>query len=250
MEPSRQLGLVRYTKAAKAVAANAELGDAATVSPSRWLIAVAGDIEHVDTAGQVGAARWPASDKVLSFSAAAGVRLGLTAISPEDDSTGLEKLRQSVMSIGVLGMPTVEGSHEFATIRELLRAATYLRQSETFVPVTMQQRAHVTPRRATPNVALRRRFSKLATQWRSETAVESSVSRRTMHWAYQQIIGLGPDALPLILEELERETDDWFWALAAITGEDPAEGMETLDSAAEAWLEWGRSKGHLGDRAA
>jgi hypothetical protein len=66
-----------------------------------------------------------------------------------------------------------------------------------------------------------------------------------MHWAYQQIIGLGPAVIPFILEDLARKPDWWFWALAAITGEDVAEGEQTLDGAAERWLEWGRSHGYL-----
>jgi hypothetical protein len=93
------------------------------------------------------------------------------------------------------------------------------------------------------------RFQELVAQWHSETALESSVNRRVMNGAYQQIIGLGPDVLPLILAELEQETNDWFWALAAIAGEDPAEGAETPDSAAEAWLDWGRRRGYLGATA-
>jgi hypothetical protein len=40
-------------------------------------------------------------------------------------------------------------------------------------------------------------------------------------WPYQQIIGMGRLALPLILRELERETDDWFRALKASSGENP-----------------------------
>ena len=34
---------------------------------------------------------------------------------------------------------------------------------------------------------------------------------------YQRIIGMGLPVVPLILEELEREPDQWFWALEAIT---------------------------------
>jgi hypothetical protein len=37
------------------------------------------------------------------------------------------------------------------------------------------------------------------------------------HPAYQQIIGLGKEALPLLFGELRRAPDHWFWALRAIT---------------------------------
>jgi hypothetical protein len=68
-----------------------------------------------------------------------------------------------------------------------------------------------------------------------------------MHLAYQQIIGLGPATTPLILRELEREPDDWFWALAAITGENPIPpGAERkLAEMRAAWLQWGAEHGYL-----
>jgi hypothetical protein len=87
-------------------------------------------------------------------------------------------------------------------------------------------------------VRLRQRFASLVEVWRRETAFESSVTRRVIHWSYQQIIGMGPAALPLILEELRAEEDDWFWALTAITGEDVARGAETLTEATHRWLDW------------
>jgi len=67
-----------------------------------------------------------------------------------------------------------------------------------------------------------------------------------MHPAYQQIIGLGPPALPLILAELDRELDHWFWALKAISGEDPVpiESRGNMREMANAWLKWGREKGY------
>ena len=39
--------------------------------------------------------------------------------------------------------------------------------------------------------------------------------------SYQRIIGLGSAVVPLLLRELERQPDHWFWALKAITGADP-----------------------------
>jgi hypothetical protein len=58
---------------------------------------------------------------------------------------------------------------------------------------------------------------------------------------------MGSPALPLILRELQRETDHWFWALKAITGEDPVDPDDRgkLANMAEAWLRWGRERGYL-----
>ncbi len=47
------------------------------------------------------------------------------------------------------------------------------------------------------------------------------MAKKAMHPANQGIIGLGAVAVPLILQELKRDRADWFWALTAITGENP-----------------------------
>ena len=64
---------------------------------------------------------------------------------------------------------------------------------------------------------------------------------------YQRIIGMGMDAVPLILEELHREPDQWFWALEAITEEDPVplEAKGKVARMAQAWIEWGKERGFL-----
>lgn len=243
--------LFAYTRAIKeAVVPSAQLIGAPTRMPSRWLVAIAGNMEHVDFAAQQGVAQWPASHRTLTFLAASDLQLGFTAVSPESDTTAaaIERLRESALGTGPLGLRNVEGSEEFASVGELLRAFASTRSIETSA-VTMSNVGRLATRRLTAARAVRERFAALAAQWREETGLEPSVSRRAMSWPYQQIIGLGVEALPLILEELERETDDWFWALAAISGEDPAEGAQTLDAAAEAWLEWGRNEGHLGAQA-
>jgi hypothetical protein len=84
------------------------------------------------------------------------------------------------------------------------------------------------------------RFRDLVRQWKAETEFVSSLTRMVTHPAYQQIIGMGGAALPLLLDELRREPDHWFWALRAITGEDPvaAEERGRLDAMTAAWLRW------------
>ena len=88
-------------------------------------------------------------------------------------------------------------------------------------------------------------FHLLVKKWRKETAIFSSITKIVIHPAYQRIIGMGIPALPLILSELQRKPDHWFWALNAITGEDPVELEDDFDSAVKKWLEWGRGKGYL-----
>src|SRR4051812_16080858 len=105
-------------------------------------------------------------------------------------------------------------------------------------PIRSRGPAHSAAPRS--SVRLEVQFENLADEWERATDFESVVVRKAMHPAYQRIIGMGNDAVPLILRRLQREPRQWFWALSSITGEDPAEGETTADGAAEAWLNWGR----------
>jgi hypothetical protein len=92
---------------------------------------------------------------------------------------------------------------------------------------------------------LRLQFTRLAQTWKRETAHIASGSKTVMHPAYQAIIGMGRQALPLILEDLQRNGGHWFWALHAIAQEDPAQGHADFAEAAQAWLDWGRRHGYM-----
>ena len=89
-----------------------------------------------------------------------------------------------------------------------------------------------------PPVLLAALFDQLAQEWRAETQYLSSTTQIATHPAYQRIIGLGPQVIPLILAELERRPGHWAWALKALTGEDPAppEAQGRVAATAEAWL--------------
>lgn len=94
---------------------------------------------------------------------------------------------------------------------------------------------------------LRHRFRALADQWLEETQLVSSLTDMVLHPAYQQVIGLGIPALPFILKELQERPAHWFWALFAITGENPvpAERAGDLEQMTAAWLDYGRRRGYL-----
>ena len=91
------------------------------------------------------------------------------------------------------------------------------------------------------------RFRRLAAQWKEQSLVLSNTAQMAMLKPYQQIIGLGMPAVPLILQELQREADHWFWALEAITGENPVPNAVAGDvkQSARAWIEWGIKNGLL-----
>ena len=94
--------------------------------------------------------------------------------------------------------------------------------------------------------ALQQRFSLLATKWKNETGLLSNVTKKCTHPAYQQIIGMGWESLPLILRDLKESKADWFWALTAITGANPIseEIAGNTTQMTEAWLQWARAKGY------
>ena len=110
-----------------------------------------------------------------------------------------------------------------------------------------EERAQERAREVNPE--LEEEFRALADQWRAETMHLSSTTEKAMNLAYQQIIGMGRDALPLILKELQLRGGHWFWALSVITRgrENPLrpEDRGNVRRMAQAWLEWGRQKGYL-----
>jgi hypothetical protein len=93
--------------------------------------------------------------------------------------------------------------------------------------------------------SVEQRFQRLAAEWKSQSRFLSNAAQMAMLKPYQRIIGMGMPAVPLILQELEREPDQWFWALEAITLENPAppEAAGRVPDMAQAWIEWGTAQG-------
>lgn len=79
-----------------------------------------------------------------------------------------------------------------------------------------------------------------------DTRSESSTVRIATHPAYQQIIGLGQPAIPLLLRELEQRSGRWFWALKAISRVDPVERSHRgkTRKMIDAWVQWGTEAGY------
>jgi hypothetical protein len=94
---------------------------------------------------------------------------------------------------------------------------------------------------------LESQFVSLVAQWKQATKLSALPSQQIMHKAYQRIIGMGPPVLPLILEEMDREPDHWFWALTALTGIDLAsdDPNVSFDELTRRWLDWGRAREYV-----
>lgn len=89
------------------------------------------------------------------------------------------------------------------------------------------------------------RFHRLAAQWKQQSGYLSDSRKMAMLRPYQEIIGMGLPVVPLILDELRIEPNHWYWALEAITGENPVPvGVDgDMGRIRDAWLEWGRGQG-------
>ena len=90
------------------------------------------------------------------------------------------------------------------------------------------------------------KFYSLAERWRSETRYVSSINQICMHPAYQEIIGMGKEALPFLIRELRSDPYYWFWALKAIAAADPVkpEDRGQIKKMSEAWLKWAEEEGY------
>lgn len=90
------------------------------------------------------------------------------------------------------------------------------------------------------------KFQSLVSEWKNDTQLMSSTTSMILHKAYQEIIGMGPKVIPLILRELEKSPDHWFAALTALTGIDPVGPSDRgkLRAMTSAWLEWARGQGY------
>lgn len=97
-------------------------------------------------------------------------------------------------------------------------------------------------------------FQKLSAEWKRSRAGWQSFSGDLMRDpSYSQIVGMGPAAIPFMLSDFESELSsdepitDWFYALWAITRENPIplESQGRPREAARAWIEWGKREGHV-----
>ena len=91
------------------------------------------------------------------------------------------------------------------------------------------------------------KFHSLATEWRSATAMFSFPHQWEQHPAYKEILRMGEDVVPLILQELKDHPHHWFGALEALTGENPIKPEDEgyFQKMADAWLDWGVKNGHI-----
>ena len=95
----------------------------------------------------------------------------------------------------------------------------------------------------------REEFETLAMEWNQDTAAMSALNEIMSHPAYLRIVGLGPNALPFILEDLRKSPKHWFPALRAISGTSPVRPQDVgnIANMTKVWLAWGKLMGYIGN---
>jgi hypothetical protein len=95
--------------------------------------------------------------------------------------------------------------------------------------------------------SLYRDFHRLVAEWKAKRNPTIVSSRMVAHPAYRSIVRMGSPAIPLILEELRREPDEWFYALSKITGENPITDAcrGRFPQMRDAWIRWGKDNGYI-----
>jgi len=131
------------------------------------------------------------------------------------------------------------------------RAALALDSTRTMYGISIpipQQSGHndfvMWSAKPTASVTTRELFLSRSRKWKAETSHLSYIAQRINHPEYRKILSMGTTAVPYILEELERDTDHWFHALALLTGENPIprDFKGTVKDAARLWIRWGRER--------
>jgi hypothetical protein len=93
---------------------------------------------------------------------------------------------------------------------------------------------------------LEQRFRRLEAAWRAAVGFSSSSTVLRSHPAFEEIIALGQEVVPLMLRDLEERPRLWVWALPRITGADPVPASDrgNIAKMSKAWLRWGQEHGY------
>lgn len=169
----------------------------------------------------------------------------------KDSTKALSSLQSFILLMLISKLP-VEALDETVQTLEQIRSFysdfSYETQSTITTEIRHFKRDKITAYKypIKSKLKLEAEFNNLAEEWRTETRMLSLVTQKSMHPAYQKIIGMGQPVVPLILRDLEQKPDHWFWALRAITGDNPVKSEQRgrMKMMAQAWIEWGKEHGY------
>jgi hypothetical protein len=140
-----------------------------------------------------------------------------------------------------------ETKNDVKKIKYLLSYLIRTQNIQTEIPAIIPELLSPKRIKGERSTGIEEKFESLVKKWKEETVFASTILEMATNPAYQQIIGMGPVVIPLLLDRLAKELDHWFWALKAITGEDPVpeNSRGKLDQMAKAWLAWGKEEGYV-----
>jgi len=83
-------------------------------------------------------------------------------------------------------------------------------------------------------------FEGLAEKWKHETRHFSNTNRKVVHQSYMDIVSMGVEVVPFIIDDLRSGPSDWYWALTSITGINPIPVSDNgiTVKMADAWIKW------------
>lgn len=81
----------------------------------------------------------------------------------------------------------------------------------------------------------RNKFYSLLNQWRNNTAALSSPKQITSDEAFLQIVSMGKDAVPYILDEISDKPSNLVWALNIMFKKKISNSNITIQQACELW---------------
>ncbi|MEZ4858536.1 MAG: hypothetical protein R2781_06970 [Flavobacteriaceae bacterium] len=90
-------------------------------------------------------------------------------------------------------------------------------------------------------VYLKDKFENLYSTWERNTKYKSSIAAIIEDDNFQEIINMGEDAIPLIIDEIERKPSVLVWALNIITGKSlTSVGRSTVEDICKRWVKYYR----------
>lgn len=154
---------------------------------------------------------------------------------------GLTDVKATPGSSAEGALPTFTDTRFVITPRNLpaIRAS---RSSAPNVDIVPRRNVVIAP---SVKPSVKKRFRMLVMRWKAETETLSDPVAMFMTPTYLEIIGLGPAAIPMLLDELANEPDHWFVALRAISGKDPVPPAHRghISAMTTHWLNWGKRQG-------
>lgn len=87
---------------------------------------------------------------------------------------------------------------------------------------------------------LRKEFNELKDRWVEETLLYSNPNQIYDHPNYQQILDMGEEVVPFIIEDLKKNDHLWFHALQHLTGQNPIKNEHRGDFnlMKQDWIDW------------